>query len=102
MRQRVLGGRGYRMPALQQVLVSLASATEVNIRNIDRDFSRKPESTHGTDWFPAPRTFSRHRDAYNPALRRYRMAERKGCPPPLSQEGILCFNVLTGDYVCNS
>lgn len=24
-------GRGYRMPALQQVLVSLASATEVNI-----------------------------------------------------------------------
>lgn len=34
-------------------------------------------------------------------LRRYRMAERKGCPP-LSQEGTLCFNVLTGDYVCNS
>ena len=42
------------------------------------------------------------RQAYNPALRRSRMAERKGCPPPLSQEGILCFNVLTGDYVCNS
>ena len=34
-------------------------------------------------------------------LRRDRMAESKGCPP-LSQEGILCFNVLTGDYVCNS
>lgn len=34
-------------------------------------------------------------------LRRDRMAERKGCPP-LSQEGILCFKVLTGDYVCNS
>ncbi len=34
-------------------------------------------------------------------LRRDRMAERKGCPP-LSQEGTLCFNVLTGDYVCIS
>ena len=90
MRQRVLGGRGYRMPALQQVLVSLASATEVNIPAAQYREGFQPQTgkytwdglvSCATNVFPA--------------------SERKGCPP-LSQEGILCFKVLTSDYVCNS